>query len=136
MNFDGDHERFLSTMDNVAQYGPNKWWLYLVRCQACGLYWLVAQEERIFDELLVKRIDQRAAERVQQDGFWPSDFLTYESVLRELGQRCHFPIWFDINDSPLAETIDDLRAANPALSVLEAASLVGLDENDLSLLRR
>lgn len=132
MGFDGDHERFLATVEEVVSHGGDAWWLWLGQCSACQQNWMIAQDDRIFDEFLITRLRDGQAQSITQSGDWPSDFVTYEAVLRELSKRCHFPVWFDLNDSPLALTITELRRANPKLSLEEAATLVGLDCSQLA----
>ena len=90
---------------------------------------------RIVGGIRGKRIGSTEANLIVSDRAWPSDFLRYEDVLRVLRTRCRFPIWFDLNDSPLAFTIEELRAVNPGLSLEEAADIVGVNPRDIGKLR-
>jgi hypothetical protein len=134
MGFDGEDERFFATVVRILDHGGSQWWLYLSRCDRCHQHWMIAQDERIFDEYLLKRFGVSEAESIRLNRKWPTDFMRYEDVLRELGKRCRFPIWMDLNESPLAHTIKEIREVNPALSLAEAASLVGLDRVQLAKL--
>ena len=135
MGGDGDDERFFTTVTRIFDHGGSQWWLYLSCCHVCSQHWMIAQDERIFDEFLLKRIGSTEANLIVSDRAWPSDFLRYEDVLRVLRTRCRFPIWFDLNDSPLAFTIEELRAVNPGLSLEEAADIVGVNPRDIGKLR-
>ena len=135
MGFDGDDERFFATVNRIQDHGGTQWWLYLSQCESCGQHWVIAQEERIFDEYLVRRITKTDAQAIVSKGDWPNEFLQYEKVLRTLRTRSSYPIWFDLNDSPLARTITELRQENPDLSIVEAAELIGVDRSDLVKLR-
>jgi hypothetical protein len=132
MGFEDADQRFFATVSEVTAHGGLQWWLWLGRCGVCNQHWAIAQEERIFDEYLIKRLDDRAAALLAEKRQWPAEFLRYEGVLRELAKRSNFPVWFDLNDSPLAATITELREANPALSLESAAELVGLDMTQLN----
>ena len=135
MGFDGDDEQFFATISEIARHGGSQWWLWLGACLVCHQAWQVAQDERIFDEYLLQRLDPTAAELIQTANLWPPNFLRFEDVLRELGKRSNFPNWFDLNDSPLVYTIRELMEANPALKLEDAAGLVGLNAVELGKLR-
>lgn len=50
------------TADTVDHFEPLKergepfWWLYAARCAVCATNWLVAQEERQNDVILIRRL--------------------------------------------------------------------------------
>jgi hypothetical protein len=48
---------------------------------------MVAQEERIYDEYLLKRLDAAEAQAVVAGGDRPADFISYESVLNRSGDQ-------------------------------------------------
>jgi hypothetical protein len=119
-------ERVFGTLERVKDYGGGLWWLYLSKCAACGQHWMVAQEERIFDEYFLRRLDALEAEQISSQGLWPEEFLTYERVLRvgrELSQPCRF---LDALAPSLVWTAEDLRKERPDITVEEIAYLVGV----------
>lgn len=126
MGGDGLDERVFATLENITDHGGDLWWLYLSKCEACGQHWMVAQEERIFDEYFMRRLVEQEARHIIEDDRWPAEFITYESVLRTgraLSQPC---IYFDSMSPALVTTADDLRKARPAITVEEVAFLLGV----------
>lgn len=88
---------------------------------------MIAQEERIFDEHFLRRLDADEASRIVTEGEWPAEFLTYGRVLETghaLGIR---PCIFMERLSPaLVWTAKDLRKERPAISIGEIAHLLGV----------
>lgn len=127
MGGDGLDERVFATIDTVRSHGGAAWWLDLSQCRACGQNWMIAQEERIFDEYFMRRLDVDQAKRISSDGEWPAEFLTYERVLRTgyaMGIRpC---IFSDQLAGSLVWTAEDLRKERPDISVEDIASLLGV----------
>lgn len=129
MGGDGLDERVFATVENVIDHGGEAWWLHLSQCRACGQHWMIAQEERIFDEHFLPRLTDDEANRISVHAEWPSEFLSYERVLKPghaLGIR---PCIFLERLSPsLVQTAEDLRKERPGISVDEIAFLLGVTE--------
>ncbi len=127
MGGEGLDERVFATVVNVRDHGGDAWWLHLSQCRTCGQYWMIAQEERIFDEHFLRRLSVDEVNRISAEGEWPAEFLTYERVLRTghaLGIR---PCIFLERLSPsLVWTAEDLRKERPDISVEELAHLLGV----------
>ncbi|WP_287979385.1 hypothetical protein [Sphingomonas sp.] len=127
MGGDGLDERVFATVENVVDHGGDAWWLYLSQCRACGQHWMIAQEERIFDEYFLRRLTVDEACRISRKGEWPVEFTSYERVLKTghaLGIR---PCIFLERLSPsLVWTAEDLRKKRPDISVDEIALLLGV----------
>lgn len=126
MGSDGLDERVFATLETVRNHGGDQWWLYLSKCGICGQYWMVAQEERIFDDYFLRRLDETTATQIADEGRWPAEFLTYEAVLnvgREMSKPC---VFLEPLASSLVWTAEDLRRERPDISVEEIASLVGV----------
>ncbi len=127
MGGDGRDRRFFATVDVVCKHGGEQWWLDLNQCKACGQHWMIASEERMYDDYFVKRLDTNEAGQIIKDGFWPDDFMTYEKVLElgvALSKACRFP---DPMAGSLVWTAHDLRAARPDITRAEIAELLGVD---------
>ena len=95
---------------------------------------MVAQEERIFDEYFLRRLDDATARQISVEGRWPAEFLTYERVLkigRTLSQPC---IFFDALSSALVWTVKDLRNERPEITVDEIAYLLGVTSKNVNRL--
>lgn len=126
MGSDGLDERVFATVRPVKHHGGAQWWLYLSRCTVCGQHWMVAQDERIFDEYLLRRLDDSVALGITSKGAWPHEFLTYEAVLRTCRAFAHPPIFLGDLPSALVQTAHDLRCERPTIAVEEIAALLGV----------
>lgn len=127
MGGEGRDERFLSTVDEVARHGGDVWWLWLGRCRDCRQYWLIAQEERIYDDFLITRYSATQGDEIAAQHTWPPVFLTYEAVLkacRELSTPCRFMDW---DAKSLQWTVQDLCRARPEIKEAEISDLLGID---------
>jgi len=127
MGDDGLDERVFQTLDRIREPGGDLWWLYLSKCSACGQDWLVAQDERIYDNYYLKRINQAEARGIAEDNRWPDDFITYERVLK-LGRALSRPWSFLDQRSPaLVCTAEDLMRERPDITVEEIAYLLAIE---------
>jgi hypothetical protein len=123
---EGLDERVFATLEQICDHGGEQWWLYLSKCKACGQKWMVAQEERIFDDYFLRRLDEQTALRIIAEGLWPADFLTYEAVLK-MGRKMSGPFTFVDELSPsLVWTVQDLRKERPGITTEEIAYLLGV----------
>jgi hypothetical protein len=127
MGGDGLDERVFATVETVVNHGGNAWWLSLSQCRACGQHWMIAQEERIFDEHFLRRLTVIEANRVSIDADWPDEFLSYERVLKTGHALRIRPCIFLERLSPsLVWTAEDLRKERPDISEEEIALLLGV----------
>ncbi len=125
---EGRDEKFLTTVDEVRRAGDEQWWLYLGKCRVCAQDWLVAQEERIYDEHFLARLEPAVAARIVATGEWPDTFVSYERVLRigkSLANPCRF---LDSFAASLVWTVEDLQKERPDISTSEIGSLLGVSE--------
>lgn len=126
MGGDGLDERVFATVATVRDHGGDAWWLHLSKCTACGQHWMIAQEERIFDEHFMRRMDGAEAGRIIAEGRWPAEFLTYERVLK-IGHTFVSPcIFLEPLAASLIWSAEDLRKERPDISVEEIAQLLGV----------
>jgi len=134
MGGDGLDERFFATVAEVQPYGRDLWWLHLSRCRVCGQNWMVAQEERLYDDYMLKRLSAHEAGAIVDRDQWPSDFLTYENVL-EVGKRLSRAYRFADPLSPtLIDTVRDLKLKRPEITEPEIAGLLGIDPDHVARL--
>ncbi len=79
----------------VTRRGGRWWWLDLAQCAVCGQWWLDAQEERIYDVWVMRKVREADAQRiVDGDGVWPSTLDRYVTLLRAAqteGRRVSWP---------------------------------------------
>lgn len=126
MGWDGMDERVFATLEPVCDHGGDLWWLYLSRCSACGQNWMIAQEERIYDDYYLRRVDAATAREITSEQQWPDEFITYERVLK-IGRTLSSPYTYLDSLSPaLIDTARELRKARPDINVLEIAHLLGI----------
>lgn len=136
MGGDGLDELVFSTVERVCNHGSDLWWLYMSKCSACGQSWMIAQEERIYDDYYLRRLDAAQAQGVLSEGRWPGEFITYERVLRIGRTLSHAFTYFDPLSPALVHTVNDLRKARPDINVLEIADLLGIPPGNAALLLR
>lgn len=127
MGGDGLDERVFATVENVVDHGGDAWWLHLSQCRACGQHWMIAQEERIFDEHFMRRLTVDEASRILSVSDWPVEFSSYERVLKTGHALSIRPCVFLERLAPsLVWTAEDLRRERPDISVEEIAFLLGI----------
>jgi len=131
---DGLDRRVFASLKRVAIHGGKQWWLYLSSCLICSQDWMIAQDERIYDNYYLRRLSTAAKEEIVDKSLWPNEFTTYERVLR-LG-RTQGQIWtFDDPVSPaLTTTAEDLRRERPDITVEEIAYLLGISVSNAAKL--
>ncbi len=133
MGADGRDGRVFATQEPIGEDSDRPWWLHAYRCKACGEAWLAAHEERIYDEYLFRRLSETEVRAVEQ-GRWPDDFLTYESVLKTCAKLGRPWRWDDPLAASLRYTVEDLRAARPDISPEEIAACMGIEVDHARLL--
>jgi hypothetical protein len=74
IGYDCVHVTVFATLEEILAHGAELWWLYLSRCSACGRHWMLAHDDRVYDDIFLKRLDPDAAERFVATGVWPADF--------------------------------------------------------------
>ena len=127
MGGDGLDEDVFATLEKTREHSGDLWWLYLSKCSACGQDWLVAQDERIYDNYYLKRLGSVEVRDRAESNRWPDDFITYERVLR-LGRTLGQPWTFlDPRSSALIWTADDLIKERPDITVDEIAYLLAIE---------
>jgi hypothetical protein len=132
MGGEGLDERVFATFDRVRDHGGVQWWLYLSRCGVCSAYWMVAQEERIYDDYFLRRLSAEETAAILTTGDWPADFLTYEQVLMLGRERSRPCVFFERFSPALVDTIADLRRERPAITAAEIAHLLGISPGDVA----
>lgn len=123
----GEHEQVFATLQENQVRGQPYWWLSAYSCRVCGQAWLVAQEERQNDIFCMRRLEIAQVERLQLQNEWPTDFDSYETLLR-IGLQAGRAVRFadPVGDSSLASTIADLALERPGIRVSELATLLNL----------
>ncbi|NIJ20781.1 hypothetical protein FHS95_002473 [Sphingomonas naasensis] len=136
MGGDFHFEKIFESFERIVDFGPEKWWLHLSRCSRCATFWLIAQDERIYDEFFLHRIDETVASEARA-GRWPRRFFTYEDVLATGRALSNPPRFLDPMAGSLQWTVEDLLGERPDITVEEIAHLLGLSaEHAAALLRR
>jgi len=121
-------EKVFESFLRETEFGHEKWWLYISTCAVCQTHWLIAQDDRIYDDFFMKRIDAQEVNDAKA-GRWPPTFGTYENVLA-LGRKVsNPPRFFDKFAASLIWTVQDLRKERSNITATEIAYLLGLSEN-------
>lgn len=115
-----------NSFSRLRSRGAEFWWLSLRKCLGCQQHWVVAQEERLNDVVVLKRVSDAEANAVIQDGRWPKYLETYEELL-EIGKaHGHAARYADhLEMLPIAI---DLLGQRPSLSVADFARLGNIDQ--------
>lgn len=128
MGGDGLDKRVFETFENVVDHGGDAWWLHLSQCRDCGQHWMIAQEERIFDVHFLRRLTGGEANSVAIEAEWPTEFLSYERVLKTgHALRIHPCVFLERLSPSLVWTAEDLRKERFDISVDEIALLLGIN---------
>lgn len=134
MGGEGLDERVFASLDRVQKHGGDRWWLYVSLCNKCGQNWMIAQDERIYDNFYLRRVDPTIVRAIEVRGKWPDEFLTYERVL-SLGRMNSKPwVFFDPRSPALVLTAADLQRERPDISVEEVAHLLAIPVSDATRL--
>jgi hypothetical protein len=132
----GQHEAIFATLQRVRQRGAPYWWLSASECRVCKTLWVVAQEERQNDILILRRLEFPAADLLLRDNVWPPDFESYAALLeigRDYGRLMRFA---DPHNSSLPWTIADLARERPGIAVSRLAWLLNLTPETAAALAR
>ena len=123
---DGLDERVFASLEQVAEHGGGQWWLYLSFCRVCAQNWMIAQDDRIYDNYYLRRVSPITRQGIVERETWPDELITYEQVLR-LGRTLSQPWTFLDPKSPsLIWTVEDLRNERPDISIEEIAYLLAI----------
>lgn len=134
MGSDMRFDKIFIAFERIADYGPARWWLHCSRCRACDTAWLIAQDDRIYDDYFLTRLDQHEVDAVVA-GRWPPIFQTYEQVLTLAREISIPPTFFDPMSSSLTDAVDDMVAARPEITDQEIGHLLGIAPAHVAALR-
>jgi hypothetical protein len=122
----GLDELVFSSFKEVTKHGGNQWWLYVSTCLACRQDWMVAQDERIYDNYYLRRLAPASLREIVELDWWPEEFLTYERVLILGKATGKFWRFIESRSPALIATAEDLRRERPDITVEEIASLLAI----------
>jgi len=132
-----DSEEVLASIEQKRSRGEPWWWLWCGECTRCGEWWLAAQEERQNDVICLRRLSAVETESLLDRDAWPTDFDTYESLLRlarDAGRSVRF--LEPETSASLRWTVVDLAKARPGIRISELAALLNLDMDVASALAK
>lgn len=127
-----------ATFDLIKAFGKSRWWLGLLQCNQCQQYWLYAEESRINDIDLFKRVDASVANKIIQHNEWPEHFQTFEELLM-IQRKNNYPTFrfADPFANSLINTVIDLKSERENISAEEIAMLLNIDvEHARDLLKK
>lgn len=120
----GLDELVFSSLEQVTKHGGDQWWLYVSTCLACRQDWMIAQDERIYDNYYLRRLAPASLQEILDFDWWPEEFLTYERVLRFGKATGKFWRFIEPRSPALIATAEDLRRERPDITVEEIADLL------------
>jgi hypothetical protein len=126
----------IAPLEILADRSEPQWWLALARCRECGQSWLYAEESRIDDVWVLRRLCEEEAERIVMDGRWPSEFDSYERLLRIANAAGRHVRWLDPLEprGSVQITMAELAVQNPDITLGELATLLSIDLDDARIL--
>ncbi|MDI1297500.1 MAG: hypothetical protein PSY12_16760 [bacterium] len=134
MGSDGLDERVFASLEQIIERGGEQWWLYVSHCLKCLQVWMIAQDDRIYDNYYLRRLLPSEGQAIIEKGQWPDEFMTYEQVLR-LGITMSKPwTYLDPRSPALVSTAEDLRRERPDISLDEIAYLLAIPVPDAARL--
>ncbi|MFM6830647.1 MAG: hypothetical protein ACKOVA_10005 [Novosphingobium sp.] len=122
----GLDELVFSSFKETIKHDGDKWWLYVSTCLACRQEWMVAQDERIYDNFYLRRIGRDQLREILDFNWWPEEFLTYERVLALGKMTRRYWSFLDARSPALVTTAEDLRRERPEISIEEIANLLSI----------
>lgn len=128
-------EKVFEPLSQLIEYGSEKWWLYISKCRRCTTIWLIAQDDRIYDEFFLVRVDEATLDDARE-GRWPQQFMTYEDVLATGRKLSNPPRFLDPMAGSLQWTVEDLLKERSSISAEEIANLLGVSIRHASTLMR
>ena len=108
------------------------WWLSTSTCLACRQDWMIASDERIYDNHYLRRLPPASMREIIELGWWPDEFLTFEKLMM-LGKATGGFWRFEDPRSPaLIESAEDLRRERPDITTEEIANLLAISTDHAS----
>ncbi len=135
MGMNGLDQRVFATVEEVVVAWPEQSWLSSARCRTCGQDWLIAAEELIYDDHLLRRLTAEETDDIEGGKAWPTDFDTYEKVLvaaRDLSRPCRF---IDPMSPALVYVVRNLIADRSNIQTAEIAWMMGIDVEQVEVLK-
>ena len=120
----GLDELVFASFNETAKHGGDQWWLYVSTCLVCRQSWMVAQDERIYDNFYLRRLASSTLQEIEEFDLWPEEFLTYERVLALRKARGNSWQFVDSGSPALVDTAKDLRRERSDITVEEIANLL------------
>ena len=131
-----DGELAMPKLQRVVRADPDRWWLTCRRCPVCDRHWLVAQEERINDVYIVRELQPAEVTAIVESGRWPSDFDSYEALLRWGREAGHSARFVDTRCETLQRTARDLILQRPNIETQDISELLNVSMDDATWLRQ
>lgn len=126
MGGNGLDELVFSSLKETIKHDGDRWWLYVSTCLVCRQDWMVAQDERIYDNFYLRRIRPELLHEITDFNWWPEEFLTYERVLRLGKATRRYWSFLDARSPALVTTAEDLRRERPEITIEEIADLLAI----------
>lgn len=122
----GLDELVFASFKERARHGGEQWWLSVSTCLACRQDWMIASDERIYDNYYLRRLPPASLTEITEFDWWPDEFLTFEKLMM-LGKATGRYWRFVESRSPaLIASAEDLRRERPEITIEEIANLLAI----------
>lgn len=120
-------ESDINRFRKLRKRGAPQWWLDLRVCPSCEQHWLVAQEERLNDVWIMRKLSQTEASAIDTQDQWPPDFDHYETLIRIGAEHGHGARFWDSREA--IDIVIDLVGQRASISAVDVASLVNVSRS-------
>jgi hypothetical protein len=133
MGFDGADQKMFANLTEVLEFGEEKRWLYISRCDRCDTLWMIGQDDLYYDDYYLKRIKEHEFDKAKQ-GQWPELFLTKERLLALGRDLSSAPIYAEADAPSLLFTVQDLVKERPSITAEQIANIMDTSVEHATLL--
>lgn len=133
MGFEGADQKMFANLTEVLEFGEEKRWLYISRCDRCDTLWMIGQDDLYYDDFYFKRITEHEFNNAKE-GQWPELFLTKERLLALGRDLSSDPIYAEADAPSLRFTVQDLVKERPSITAQQIANIMAISVEHATLL--
>lgn len=115
----------------LKKRGKPYWWIRAAICDHCGQYWLIAQEERLCDVYILRKLDGDETAALCDEAMWPTSFDRYGTLLTLCEAAGHSWRDWDGSSTSLLATAHVLKQECPDITIDEIAAVLRVGPADV-----
>lgn len=132
----GLDELVFASFKEPVRHGGEQWWLAVYTCLACRQDWMIASDERIYDNHYLRRLTPASLWEITEFDCWPDEFLSFEKLMTLGKATGRYGQFVEPRSPALVASAEDLRRERPEISVEEIATLLSIpNDQAVDLLR-